>query len=63
MLEVWWFQPNAAPTEDGFQTVYWPTVIGDYTINWPSNSTNKIVLASNQGSGPLTKLAGGRVIY
>src|SRR6185503_19865678 len=49
LLEVWWFRNNQADTNRGFMTVSWPSVIGRYTIQWPSNSP-EIVLASNQGS-------------
>ncbi|MDB6028879.1 MAG: hypothetical protein JWM68_5102, partial [Verrucomicrobiales bacterium] len=48
-LEVWWFRANGANGAKGFNTVYWPSVIGRYTIQWPINPP-EIVLASNQGS-------------
>ena len=57
LLEVWWFRPNNADPAQGFQTVYWPAIIADYTLEWPDPSTNQIVLASNDGTGPL---AGGQ---
>ncbi len=49
LLEVWWMRSNGADTANGFHTVYWPSVIGRYTIEWPSNP-REIVLASNDGS-------------
>ena len=49
-LEVWWMRPNDADTADGFHTVYWPSVIGHYTLEWPVDPP-EIVLASNVGSG------------
>ncbi len=62
-LEVWWFRPNDANPVLGFQTVYWPAVIGDYTIQWPSNAP-AIVLAGNAGSGPLdSERATGNIYY
>ena len=61
-LEVWWFQPDNADAAKGFETVYWPSVIADYTIRWPANPA-KIVLASNKGSGPLDSLRAEGGIY
>lgn len=68
-LEVWWFRTNAtsaganaANLALGFQPVYWPSVIGRYTIQWP-NFSDEIVLASNDGSGPLASLEARGVIY
>ncbi len=48
-LEVWWFRANAPDAANGFKTVYWPSVIGRYTIQWPV-SPSEIILASNKGS-------------
>jgi hypothetical protein len=62
-LEVWWFRQNGANPAVGFQPVYWPSVIGHYTIQWPS-SAPQIVLAGGQGSGPLSgAMAEGRIYY
>ena len=62
-LEVWWFRSNNADPTQGFQPIYWPSVIGDYTIQWPAYPTNKIVLASNAGSAPLDSLRASGSIY
>ena len=58
-LEVTWFRTNApsagynaANGAQGFEPIYWPSVIGRYTIQWPANPA-EIVLASNDGSGSL----------
>ena len=51
-LEVWWMRPNEANSTLGFHTVYWPAVLGIYTIEWPDDAP-EIVLASNDGSGAL----------
>ncbi len=62
-LEVWWFRSDNANPALGFQPVYWPSVVGDYTIQWPANAA-KIVLAGNAGSGPLDSLhAAGSIYY
>ena len=62
-LEVWWMRPNGADTGEGFSTVYWPSVIGHYTIVWPADPP-QIVLASNDGSGALDSLpASGEIYY
>ncbi len=65
-LEVWWFRLNGlAPTQlaQGFKPVYWPAVLGRYTLRWPEQP-REIVLASNDGSGPLQSLeARGRIYY
>lgn len=63
LLEVWWFRPDNADNAQGFKTVYWPTVIGDYSIQWPAGAP-AIVLANNAGSGPLDSLhASGSIYY
>lgn len=48
-LEVWWFRANNAVSAKGFKTIYWPSVLGRYTIQWPTVGP-EIVLASNKGS-------------
>ena len=68
-LEVWWFRTNstaagmnAGNTRLGFQTAFWPSVLGRYTIVWPS-SPREIVLASKLGSGTLDPMEALGVIY
>lgn len=64
-LEVWWFRTNHADLTRGFKPVYWPSVIGRYTLQWPA-SPREIVLASNKGSegnGPLNSFEAKGVIY
>ena len=61
-LEVWWFRKNNADSALGFQPVYWPSVIGHYTLQWPANAS-EIVLAGNNGSGALDSLQARGVIY
>jgi len=62
-LEVWWFRQNTANAALGFQPVYWPAVIGEYTLQWPAHAP-QIVLAANAGSGPLDDLqAAGNIYY
>ncbi len=58
-LEVWWFRTNAptaganaADASKGFLPIYWPSVLGRYTAQWPT-SPREIVLASKKGSGTL----------
>ncbi|MCX6884981.1 MAG: hypothetical protein NTX27_08070 [Verrucomicrobia bacterium] len=69
LLEVWWFRtnssaagPNAGSNRLGFASVYWPSVIGRYTIEWPTNP-REIVLASKLGSGTLDPLEALGTIY
>jgi len=66
-LEVWWFRadntsagPNVGDTEKGFTTAYWPSVIGQYTIQYPTNA-GEIVLASKLGAKLNTYEAQGAV--
>lgn len=60
-LEVWWFRRNRADPSRGFQPVYWPSVVGFYTVTWPADA-RQIILAGNDGSGPLSSLeARGRL--
>ena len=65
-LDVWWFRPTKSTASrsaaHGFKTVYWPAVIGRYTLVWPENPS-EIVLASNDGSGALESLQAGGTIY
>jgi hypothetical protein len=64
-LEVWWFRANGADTALGFKTIYWPSIIGRYTIQWPTDA-GEIVLASGQGSkglGPLNSFEEAGTIY
>jgi hypothetical protein len=69
-LEVWWFRKNAPTSlrdeQLGFIPTYWPSVIGRYTLAWPSPtsaSTAKIILASNHGSGPLNSFQTAGHLY
>ncbi|MFT4588097.1 MAG: hypothetical protein ACI9VS_001517 [Candidatus Binatia bacterium] len=61
-LEVHWFRANGTDREQGFLPVYWPSVIGRYTLQWPA-APREIVLASNDGSGPLQSLEATGSIY
>ena len=62
LLEVWWYRINNADGSKGFLPVYWPSVIGHYTIQWPTNSA-EIILAGNAGSGQLPSLQAKGSIY
>ena len=67
-LEIWWYRESERV---GFKSVYWPSIVGVYTIKWPhekaeyvaENTVNTIVLASNDGSGPLNSLQAKGSIY
>ncbi len=61
-LEVLWFRPNDEDTTDSFATHYWPAVLGRYTIEWPIDPA-EIILASNDGTGPLPSLLATGSIY
>ncbi len=68
-LEVWWFRtntasagPNAGNNLLGFSSVFWPSVIGHYTIEWPTNP-REIVLASRLGGVDITTIEGLGTIY
>src|SRR5262249_53550247 len=61
-LEVWWFRKNQADLSQGFQPIYWPTVIGRYSLLWPADA-DEIILASNDGSGGLDSLQAKGSIY
>ena len=61
-LEVWWFRKNQVNATQGFKNTYWPAVIGRYTLQWPA-APAEIVLASNDGSGPLSSLQAKGSIY
>ncbi|MEY3276354.1 MAG: hypothetical protein RL153_1621, partial [Verrucomicrobiota bacterium] len=68
-LEVWWFRKsganagmNAGNTAAGFTTTWWPSVVGQYVIAWPS-SPREIVLASRQGGVDARVEEASGVIY
>ncbi|MGK0238287.1 MAG: hypothetical protein ACI92G_001752 [Candidatus Pelagisphaera sp.] len=62
-LEVMWFRRSDGDETDGFSAHYWPSTLARYTIEWPT-APAKIVLASNDGSGPLPSLlAKGKIYY
>jgi hypothetical protein len=61
-LEVWWFRRAPTDLNKGFLNIYWPSVIGQYTIQWPTHP-REIVLASNAGSGGLGSLEAKGSIY
>ena len=65
-MEVWWFRSsktNAVKNQaNGFKPTYWPSVIGLYTLGWPTDPA-QIVLASNDGSGRLESLQAKGTIY
>ena len=68
-LEVWWFRGNSASagrnagnSAKGFKSIYWPSIIGIYTIQWP-NDAPEIVLASKLGSGTLSPLESLGIVY
>ena len=63
LLEVWWFRKNQVDVSKGFLNSYWPAVIGRYTVQYPT-APAEIVLASDDGSGPLVSLqANGNIYY
>jgi len=54
-LEIWWFRtntatagPNAGNNLLGFSSIFWPSAVGRYTLQWPANP-REIVLASQLG--------------
>ena len=61
-IEVWWFRPSNLGAARGFRNIYWPSVVGRYTVRWPE-SPREIILASNDGSGPLPSLEAKGAIY
>lgn len=68
-LDVWWFRKNsvnagsnAGDQSKGFETIYWPSIIGHYKIAWPA-APREIVMASNKGGGTLSSLEAKGTIY
>ena len=66
-LEVWWFRQNATNSVknpgNGFEPIYWPAVIGRYSLAWPDSTASQIVMANNAGSGGLESLQAKGTIY
>ncbi len=66
-LKVYWFRRNRFPANQGFEGIYWPSIVGTYTLRWPHEDPNwvpdRIVLASNDGSGGLESLQAKGAIY
>jgi len=65
VLEVWWFRKNALDAVKGFKPIHWPSVVSRYELRWPeqADGAREIVLASNDGSGPLSSLAAKGGLY
>ncbi len=63
-LTVYWFREKLADPDPtlGYKPIYWPSVIGEYTMQWPDEGP-EIVLASNAGSGALSSLQQKGTIY
>lgn len=61
---IYWFRQELAKQDPklGYKPVYWPSVVGYYTIEEPT-SPRTIILASNDGSGPLSSLEQKGSIY
>jgi hypothetical protein len=69
-LRVQWFRRNEVPPNAGFEHTYWPCILADYAVGWPheearwkASRDTVIVLASNDGSGPLPSLEAKGSIY
>ena len=64
IINVIWFRRSALDSDpaSGFGVNYWPSVYVKYTIEYPANA-RKIILASNDGSGPLSSLEAKGDIY
>ena len=61
-LEVWWFRRSSLLAQRGLNPVAWPSVLGRYTLQFPTNP-REIVLASNAGTGGLDSLEAKGSIY
>jgi len=63
-ITVQWFRKTMldADPKSGFGVVYWPSVTVKYRVVYPSEA-REIVLASNDGSGPLSSLEAKGAIY
>ncbi|HWD17891.1 MAG TPA: hypothetical protein VHB20_01320, partial [Verrucomicrobiae bacterium] len=61
-LEVWWYRADTVNASQGFQSSYWPSVIGHYRLHWPT-SAPEIIMANNAGTGPLDSLQAKGTIY
>ena len=63
-LKIWWHKKSV---KKGFDPIYWPSMVVDYKIHYPKNvsesGVNAIVMASNDGSGPLDSLQSKGSIY
>jgi hypothetical protein len=64
-LVVLWFRSDNANAALGFQSSYWPAVIGQYHLQWPANAPEIIMarMGDNAGSGDLTGLQAQGSIY
>ncbi len=64
-LRVWWFRPltPVAAQANLFTSIQVPTVVGDYTISYPTDAP-EIVMASNAGTGDLdAEQVSGTIYY
>ena len=63
-LNIWWYKKSQAPAGvSGIAANLWPVTVQSYKIEW-SETPDKIVLASNAGSGELpSHEASGSIYY
>lgn len=68
-LEVWWFRrtssragANAGDGSKGFSQIAWPSAIGRYALQWPTEP-REIVMASKLGGERLSPLEAQGIIY
>ena len=61
-LQLWWSYRSEPETGNTLSGYYWPSTLRNYNLSWPT-SPDKIILASNEGSGELTSLQANATIY
>lgn len=68
-LTVWWYRKWNGPSAD-FQPVYFPSIVGTYTLQWPevvpatpADRGAELVIARNDSTGELTSAQSQGYVY
>ncbi len=61
-LEIWWYKKSNPPAGVTLKANYWPVSVQKYHLKWPENG-DKIVMASNEGTGDLPSYQATGTLY
>ena len=65
-FRIWWYK-KISPPSDAFDPIYFPSIVGEYTVVWPgeenTRDVSEIILAENKGTGDLPPSQQGAELY